>query len=235
VQGFVWAALAAVLAAGLRIGAHLTFVLGFGFPVSIGFASFVQTHRHVQMVGWTGLMIMGSSLHVLPRLAGVALAAFPPLRWIWWLISSGLVVRCLGQPLLPYLMGTAAFPLCSWLVVLSGVLEDGGVLLYIRLLLRTFWQVSEGSQRPALLAVRPYFGMMVSGWALYAGANVVLLLSMVWHAEAVVHPAWNHWAIESFQGLTLLPVAFAFSVRMLPLYLHLAVPDQSVRSMPMSI
>jgi hypothetical protein len=41
----------------------------------------------------------------------------------------------------------------------------------------------------------------------------------------VLHPAWNQWAIQGFLGLVLLPVAFAFSIRMFPLYLRLAVPD----------
>ena len=69
-QGFVWAALTAALGVGFPIGAHLTFVLGFGLPVGRGFASFVQTHGHIQLIGWVGLMIMGISLHFMPRWRG---------------------------------------------------------------------------------------------------------------------------------------------------------------------
>jgi hypothetical protein len=71
--------------------------------------------------------------------------------------------------------------------------------------------------------------MMVAGWLLYSGTNVALLIDMAWHTGVVVHPAWNQVAIQGFLGLTLLPVAFAFSVRMFPLYLRLAVPDWPVR------
>jgi hypothetical protein len=71
--------------------------------------------------------------------------------------------------------------------------------------------------------------MMVSGWLLYACLNLGLLAHMAQAQAVVVHQAWQHFAIESFLGLVLLPVAFAFSVRMLPLYLRLAVADWPVR------
>jgi hypothetical protein len=71
--------------------------------------------------------------------------------------------------------------------------------------------------------------MMVTGWLLYACLNLVLLAHMALDTGVVVHPAWNQFAIQSFIGLVLLPVAFAFSLRMLPLYLRLAVPDWPVR------
>ena len=49
--GYIWAALAMALGAGLPIGVHLTFILGFGFPVGAGFASLMQTHGHLQLRG----------------------------------------------------------------------------------------------------------------------------------------------------------------------------------------
>lgn len=227
--GFVWAALAMALGAGFAIGAHLTFVLGFGFPVGQGFASFVQTHGHVQLVGWAGLMIMGISLHFIPRLTGVPLAR--P-RWpgrILWLMVLGLGLRSIGQPVVPYLTGHFLFVPMTWLLAASGVLEWGGILLYVLLLVRTCCGARRAAQRPAPRAVQPYFGMMAAGWLLYGSLNLVLLVSMARTTGVVVHAAWNQVAIESFIGLVLLPVAFALSVRMLPLYLRLAVPDWPVR------
>ena len=52
---------------------------------------------------------------------------------------------------------------------------------------------------------------------------------MVWHHEVILDPQWNRFAIQVFVGLTLLPVAFAFSVRFLPLYLRLESPAWPVR------
>jgi hypothetical protein len=65
-RGFIWVALGMALLVGFSIGAHLTAVLGLGFVPGRGFVSFIQTHGHVQLVGWAGLFIMGISLHVLP-------------------------------------------------------------------------------------------------------------------------------------------------------------------------
>jgi hypothetical protein len=81
----------------------------------------------------------------------------------------------------------------------------------------------------ALLSVRPFIGMMLVGWVLYAGVNLLLLLDMALRQTVVVHGGWNRFGIESFMGLVLIPVAFAISVRTFPLYLRLAVPDWSVR------
>jgi uncharacterized protein involved in response to NO len=229
-QGFVWAALLSALVVGFPIGAHLTSILGFGFPVGKGFVSFVQTHGHVQLVGWAGLMVMGISLHFVPRLAGVPIPNAHWLTCILWLIGGGLVLRSIAHPVLPYLTEMRVFSLAVWLPAISGLLEWGGTLAYVGLLLRTMRRAQDASQRPALLAVRPYFAMMVSGWVLYTSLNLALLMHMAWRQTIVLHPAWNRFAIESFLGLVLLPVAFAFSVRMLPLYLRLPVPRWPVRS-----
>jgi uncharacterized protein involved in response to NO len=227
--GFIWAALAAALGAGLPLGTHLTFVLGFGFPPGHGFASFVQTHGHVQLIGWAGLFIMGISLHFVPRLAGVPIARPPWLGRILWFMAAGLVLRSVSQAMLPYLTATSVRQLVAWLVAVSGGLEWLGILLYVGLLLSTLRRAGDIRQRPALRAVRPYFGMMVSGWLLYACLNLGLLTDMMLAQAVVVHQAWQHCAIESFLGLVLLPVAFASSVRMLPLYLRLTVADWPVR------
>ncbi len=60
------------LFAGFAIGAHLTFVIGYDFNLGDGFVGLIQTHGHVQLVGWAGLFIMGMSLHFMPRLTGIA-------------------------------------------------------------------------------------------------------------------------------------------------------------------
>jgi uncharacterized protein involved in response to NO len=228
-RGYIWVALAMALGAGFPIGAHLTAVLGFGFPVGRGFASFIQLHGHVQLVGWTGLFIMGISLYFLPRLAGVPIAHPRWPAWILWLMGVGLGLRSIGHIVVPYLSDSPWLDLVVWLVAGSGLLEWGGIGLYVILLVRTVRAVGDMSNRPALLGVRPYIGMMLAGWVLYACLNLGLLGHMALHRSAVVHQAWNQFAVQGFIGLVLLPVAFAFSIRTLPLYLRLAVPDWPVR------
>lgn len=227
-MAYIWTALAVALGAGFSIGAHLTFIMGFGFPLGKGFASFVQTHGHVQLIGWAGLFIMGISLHFIPRLAGLPIPYPERLRHIVWLMGLGLTLRSIGHAVLPYLIETPLFVPVLWLVVVSGGLEWVGVLLYTYTLLRVFRAKRRHTIRPAMLAVRPYFAMMVVGWLLYAALNLAMLAQMAVGRFVVVHSTWNAIAVQSFVGLVLLPVAFAFSVRMFPLYLRLVVPDRSV-------
>ena len=224
--GFVWLALATAVFAGFAIGAHLTFVIGFDFPLGRGFASFVQTHGHLQLVGWAGLFIIGISLHVIPRLASVPIAHPEWIPRILWAMAAGLLLRGLGHPTLPYLGGSA---FGYWLVAGSGLLEWIAIVMYVALLLRTLRGVRDARLQPALFSVRPYFAMMLAGWLLYATLNLLLLLCMAWRRELVAAQGWNQNAIEIFIGLVLLPVAFAFSVRMFPLYLGLRAPDWPVR------
>jgi uncharacterized protein involved in response to NO len=224
-RGFLWAALVAALGAGFPIGAHLAFVIGFGFSISTGYASFVQTHGHVQLVGWAGLLVMGISLHFIPRLAGVPIARPQWLSRLVWLMAAGLTVRTFGHASVPYLHAHSAYTVVAWLLVFSGVLEWLGIVGYVCILCFLRRSVADIDKRPALLTVRPYFGMMASGWLLYASLNLVLLVHMGLGSGVILHTAWNFWAIQSFLGLVLLPVAFAFSLRLLPLYLRLPPID----------
>ncbi len=228
-SGFIWAALTTAIVAGFAIGAYLAFVIGYGFPMGQGFYSLIQTHGHVQLVGWAGLFIMGISLHFIPRLASFPL---PHPQWIdriLWLMATGLFLRAVGQTVLPFLARSPMFVLLSWLVVASGALEWCGILLYVSLLIATMRRSDKASMLPALRSVRPYLGMMMVGWVFYACLNLLLLLHMALRSNTVVDPAWNEFAVQIFIGLVLLPVAFALSVRLFPLYLALAAPDWPVR------
>ena len=239
--GYIWVALVTALGGGFAVGAYMALAVGYGWPLPRAFSSLIQTHGHLQLVGWTGLFIMGVSLYFVPRLAGVPLARPHWCRGILGLLAAGLFLRTIGQMALLGLR-TPAFGL--WLLAGSGLLEWCGMLLYVALLLGTMRgrapgkrpvklgrsaDAVAGGERPALLAVKPYFGMMVGGWLVYACLNLLLLLHMALRHSSVVHPGWNAFAVQVFLGLVLLPVAWAFSVRTFPLYLRLAVPDWPVR------
>jgi uncharacterized protein involved in response to NO len=223
---YIWVALATALGAGFAIGAYLALALGYGFPFVPAFGGLIQTHGHLQLVGWAGVFIMGVSLYFIPRLAGVPLARPQWCTGILGLMVAGLGLRSLGQMALLVLRPPW---LGLWLLTGSGFLEGCGMLLYVGLLLGTMRGLEGGRGRPALLAVRPYFGMMAGGWSVYACLNLLLLLHMTLRHSVVVHQGWNAFAVQVFLGLVLLPVALAFSVRTFPLYLRLAVPDWPVR------
>ncbi len=228
---FIWVALAAALLVGFAIGAHLAAVIGFDFPLGPGFYSFIQVHGHVQLVSWAGLFIIGISLHFIPRLAGMPLAKPHWRNRILWLLAAGLVLRSLGQCLLPYLRESAWQTPLAWAVAVSGVLEWAGILAYTGLLWSTMRGPADAGPRPALAHVKPFFLMMLAGWNLYSLINAALLIQMALQRMIVVHQAWNEFAIQALLGLALLPVAFAFSVRMFPLYLRLPAATWPVRGL----
>ncbi len=227
--GFIWLALATAIFAGFGIGGHLAFVIGFGLPLKASFVSMVQAHGHAQLVGWAGFFVIGTSLHFIPRLSSVPL---PHQRWIaaiLWLVGMGLLLRVFGQPALPYVGGRLVPDLLRWLVAGSGALEVAGILFYLFLLTKTLRGTGDISTQPAFGAVRPYFGMMLAGWFIYACVNFFLVVAMARSGHAVVDQAWNDLAIRSFIGLALLPVAMAHSVRLFPMVLALSAPFWPVR------
>jgi uncharacterized protein involved in response to NO len=222
-------ALATAIFAGFAIGAHLAFVIGFGFPLKASFPSMVQAHGHAQLVGWAGLFVIGTSLHFIPRLSSVPL---PHQRWIGailWLVGTGVLLRVFGQPALPYLHAGLGLGFLRWLVAGSGGLEGTGIVLYLCLMVKILRGTGDVSTQPAFGAVRPYFGMTAVGWLVYAFINFLLVLEMARNEYAVVDHAWNEFAIRSFIGLALLPVAMAHSVRLFPMFLALSAPFWPVR------
>ncbi len=225
---FIWLALALAVFSGFAIGAHVASVIGLDLPLGKGFYSFIQAHGHVQLVGWAGLFIIGISLHFIPRLAGVPLQNPARIDLILVLISTGLLLRSIGQTTLPYLTGSTAFNPISLLVVFSGLIEMAGILLYLMTLVQTILSVGNTDVRPALQSVKPFFLMMATGWFLYAVFNFALLLHMTFTENVVVDQNWNEFAVQIFLNMVLLPVAFAFSVRMFPLYLRLPAIDWPV-------
>ncbi|MDZ7360666.1 MAG: NnrS family protein [candidate division KSB1 bacterium] len=228
--GFIWSALGIALFGGFAIGAHLAAVIGLNFSLGKGFYSFIQIHGHLQLVGWAGLFIIGISLHFIPRLAGVPIALPQWIARIQFLMATGLICRAIFHSILPYVTAPAVFQILALAVAISGWLELAGIASYIFLVLRSLRAVRQtGTERPALQAVKPYFAMMFSGWLIYAGLNAILLVDMAATGAVTVNQPWDDFAINLFIGLVLLPVAFAFSVRMFPLYLRLPAPDWPVR------
>lgn len=228
--GFIWWALGLAIFAGFALGAHVASVIGLGLSMGNWYYPYVQAHGHIQLVGWAGLFIIGISLHFIPRLAGIPVANPKRIDRILGLLAAGLLLRFLAMSLLPYFTESGSHAILSWLAIFSGVLEGVGILLYLVTLLQTINRVPELEKRPALKSVRPFFLMMFGGWLLYPIANLLLLGDMASAGEIILNQSWNELAIQLFINLVLLPVAFAFSVRMFPLYLRLPVIDWSVRA-----
>lgn len=226
---YIWMALAVAIFGGFALAGHLCVVMGFDRSLGDGFASLIQIHGHLQLVGWTGLFIIGISLHIIPRFSSVPISQPQWIPRLLWIVGIGLLLRFIAHSILPYVAKGFFFILLSWITAASGLLEWYGILIYLALLVGTIFRISKAHRRPPLMAVRPYFGMMMMGFLLYATIHAVLLLQMAWRGDIVVGQTWNEISIHIFIGLVLLPVAFGFSIRMLPLYLRLPVPNWSFR------
>lgn len=125
---YIWVACAMALGAGFSIAGHLSFILGFSFSPGPGFTSFVQTHGHVQLVGWAGLLIIGISMHVMPRMAGVPLARPQWRSWILWFITWGLGLRVVGHALVAYVPHAPELAIVLGAVVAIGAVRVAGYL-----------------------------------------------------------------------------------------------------------
>ena len=227
-SGFIWASLTTAIVGGFALGAYLAVLIGYGFPAGENFYALIQTHGHLQLVGWAGVFIMGISLHFIPRLASFPLPHPERMNYILRLMVPGLVLRGIGGIVLASLEDSPLFVPLSWLVGASGLLEAGAIVLYVSLLIGTMRGSDQIRRLPAIGAVKPYFGMMAIGWILYAGLNLSLLVHMALTGAIAVDSAWNELAVHAFISFVLLPVAFALSVRLFPLYLALPAPDWPV-------
>ena len=217
--GFVLAAVGIALTTGFGYAAVLAVLIGFERSMGDWWAAMLQAHGHAQLMGWTGLFIVGVSLYFVPRLAGVPLR-FPRLvPWICATLPVGILLRTLAQPLLDATIPETVRLGLRWGMGLSGLAEGAGVGLYLALLIGTVRRAAR--DRPALRSVRIFLGMAVCGWALYATLNSVLVLSAAHSGDSLVPIAWNRFGIDLFVGLALIPAAMAFSIRTFPLYLRL--------------
>src|SRR5215469_5671259 len=81
---WVAASCALGLGAGFLLAAILSIIQALELPMGLWWPAVVQTHGHVQLFGWAGLLVLGVALHFLPRLH-VAPLACPGLRS--WLLA----------------------------------------------------------------------------------------------------------------------------------------------------
>lgn len=226
---FIRWALRIAIFAGFALGAHVISVIGLNLSLGPGFYTYIQAHGHLQLVGWAGLFILGISLHFIPRLAGVPIARPQLVSVVRWCVVSGLVIRFVAHAFLPYLTRTPLFLSTSYLGVASGLLEWVGIGVYVFILLDTMRRGRHTASRQALSQVKPFFLMLLAGWLLYPGFNFALLLRAALEHAVTLNQPWNEFALQLFLHLVLLPVTFAFSIRMFPLYLRLPAVTWSVR------
>lgn len=221
---FINTALAISVGAGLMLGTHLALPIGFEWNLPSYLPVWIQTHAHLQLVGWTGLFIMGVSLYVFPRLLKAALPHPRLPTMVLLLVASGLIVRSIAEFFIPYtseLLSRAS----RVAVPASAVIEWAGVVLYLFALVK---MMAVGTTEPGnVKTVRPYFLMMSAGWFCYESVQ----LSQAFLFDVLSRTPWNEFSVELFMALVLFPVAIGFAVKTFPLLIQIPAVNQRVRGL----
>ena len=219
---FVLAALAVALTGGFPLGGAIVIARALGGVSTAWQAGAAQAHGHVQIFGWAGLMVVGVALHFLPRLAGVRLKARRRCIWALGFLVGGLTLRTVGQPLVG-VNGAGSAP--AILLGLSGLIELAGATIVIGTFRRIVRSDRPRHKQDAFGTVAPFF---ITGFAIY-------WLALAINAAGTLLAASNSgglpaWASRATVGLGLggflLPISFAMSARLFPLYFQTAVPRQ---------
>ncbi len=216
---YLWWSLSIAILGGFAIGAHLASEIGFNFPLGKAFYSYIQLHGYLQLIGWAGLLIIGISLFFLPRLVGVPQKNSAVNSTILKLIVTGLIFRFLSQSVLAYLLESKFYYPVALISLGGAILVFCGIFLYVKTLIGMFPKT--GILPKGISDIHIFFKMALLGWLIYPMLTCVLLVDMTLRQTATLNASWNEFATQAFIFLTLLPVAFAFSVRIFPLYLKL--------------
>ncbi|MBI4551188.1 MAG: NnrS family protein [Candidatus Latescibacteria bacterium] len=225
---FVYAGLCLALTAGFGYAAVLAVFLSFGLPLGDWWIPMIQAHGHAQLWGWTGLFIIGVSLHFVPRLTGTPLR-FPSLaRWVCGLLFTAVLVRSITQPILAALTEGTFRCALRWGMGGAAVVEAAAVGLYLVLLGGAMRSARQEEESP-LRSVRLYLTTALCGWSVSTLLMNGLAVRSAVADDPLLSPTWTPVAENLYTGLVVLPVAMAFSIRTFPLYLRLPAPRWPVR------
>ena len=113
------------LAVGLALGTWMLVAREFGGRVASHYL--VSAHTHAVLVGFVMMMILGVALWMFPRPATGDLRYRPQLaEAAYWMLTSGTAVRVAGE----LLHSRSEGPWLRWVVVLAGLAQVGGLLLF---------------------------------------------------------------------------------------------------------
>jgi uncharacterized protein involved in response to NO len=207
------------LGAGFLLAAILSITQALEVPLGLWWVALVQAHGHVQLFGWAGLLVMGVALHFLPRLRGTPLVYPRAVPWLLALLSGGLALRALSQPLL----ASAAPGAFLWQLLLAcaGLAEGVAASGIVGLLCLMLRRGPPLAKRPALLAFLPYaLGGLFCFWLALA-LNAVEGVRLLFAGQALLSGQMDLTITQLGLFGFLVPLALGMAARLLPLYLGL--------------
>lgn len=217
---FIYSSFLLAVFGGFFLAACLAFQISYGSGYVPLFQEIVQLHGHLQLIGWMGLLLIGVSLYVLPRLVSVAHSSSRSYRLIYLMLASGLGFRICAVVVMVFNSGSRIEP---WQLMSAGMfLEATGVVLYLRTAVSSV--LRSRNSRNDLHRLWPYLCAVFSGWGMLAIGNVCLGASVLGSESLLLDRAWNYLLVDVFTLLTLLPAIFGFGVKMLPVFMGLRAP-----------
>lgn len=217
----IWSAILLGVLGGFGLGAHMVYVLAFGYTPGASFAAMIQVHGHLQLLGWTGLFIIGVSLYKIPRLTSAPVGPYAP-KIACACVISGLIVRSAGQLGVFYSDVAERIRLA---VVAGTFLESAGILVFLGILVPRTIRYRPQDGAIAAAALKPFVLVSLTGWLLYAAVTAAQGAHYYQQTGALLlDPFWNSTGTEVYIHLVLIPTCLAFSISTFPIFLRLRAP-----------
>ncbi|MFN7181791.1 MAG: hypothetical protein ACK4NF_03815 [Planctomycetota bacterium] len=198
---------------GLLLGEHIVFPIGFNLKLPGHLNIWIQTHAHLQLVGWLGLFTIGLSLFFLSQLAGGIKNNTKIFNLIFYFISSGLLLSASCEFSSAYLENIFILKIAQ---IIGFILEMNGILIYISAILTFLLQ--DERKNVLLLSIKNYIYLAACGWFVYLLSKTIDKLAPYINITIYI-------PLEIYIQFIFFPLIFAFSMILLPAFLHLPPPQ----------
>ena len=171
-----------------------------------------QIHGHTQVLGFATLFLMGIAYHALPRILGIGGARQGrSVRWSFWLMFGGVLLRNAGQPF-------GLLPVGRLLSLLSAAMELTSGLLFARFVFALLRKVRAGKYD----RTDPLLRFVRAGTLYFLAAMLLLAAQGLWlggHVDTVLPAALNEpFYFAALYGF-LLAWIYGFGHRIVSLFL----------------
>lgn len=201
------------------IGAALAFALFGGFALAITlpldaalrtvgtpWLAHAQVHGHVQVVGFAGLFVVGMALHLLPRFSGRFLVAPTLVAPTFVLLTGGVLLRLIGQPL-------AAHPPFATFLALGAIAEALGAVCFAVNVIGTVRTIVFRGD-----VFAPFFAVGAAWFAVQAALGMVWLIALAWRTGTVLEPARDAVLLRMQVYGVLMPFLLGVGLRAFPTF-----------------
>jgi len=217
-QKYLWASFALTIIAGFGLASYLALIFGLGLSPGPNLLTLIQVHGHVQLMGWVGVLTIGISLFVFPRLVSRPLLTKFLSEFILCLLVLGLLLRSAIQIASGY-FAEKSFALPFQIAV---IIECAGLLAYMSVILKCSMKGDiPVDRRDEMIKFRPLLLCNLLGLFAYIVINLVLSMRVPEQGALILDAQLNSLQVEVFNLMFILPATILFGIKMLPMFLGL--------------